>query len=171
MEGRATEKAILKMKRLLSLVRRGEGGEAGNAERKLNDLLRKYGLGLSDIEDEAEEAYRFNFKSDQEWQLFIQVYAKMRGADNLAMSNSKRRVDVVMTRAEHALMKGLWPIYLDEWKKEVELVMSAFIQKNHLYPADGTTITDPGPEELERIREMFKRAENIRRVNPERMIT
>ena len=69
---------ILKLK---ALAERGERGEAINAQRLLDKLLRQYGITLEDVIENTEEKkwYKFACRKKYEQKLLHQCYSKTSG--------------------------------------------------------------------------------------------
>lgn len=65
-----------KILKLQTLVEKGIDGEAANAKRVLENLLRKYGLTLEQVISEQEKKEKRKFEATREWQkkLLFQCY-------------------------------------------------------------------------------------------------
>lgn len=68
-------KIIELAKKLKALADRGEGGEKVNAENKLQQLIKKYGITTEEIEGEQQHDYFFKIKTTRERKLWMQIVA------------------------------------------------------------------------------------------------
>ena len=64
-------------KKLKALADKGIGGEKVNAEKMLNDLLKKHNITIEDVEGEKTENYFFKVKPEDS-NLFIQIVKRVR---------------------------------------------------------------------------------------------
>jgi len=55
-----------KLIKLLKLAEQGAGGEKVNAQNILENLLKKHGFSISDINDESNDFYSFKYKNNLE---------------------------------------------------------------------------------------------------------
>ena len=136
------EKVLEKLGKIKALAERGVGGEKETARRMYEDLCRKYGITA----DEAEAALMkleerwFSYNTQLEEQLLLQIFYKVTGdpvhyAYKGPYSRRKKR-GVKCTALEAAEIELLFSFYREEMKRELEVFMIAFKQKNNLYPEE-----------------------------------
>ena len=129
-----------KLKKLLALAERGDGGEAENARRLLEELSNKYGVSIEDLLDENQVEYHF-FEIGRNkiyLDLFSQCYYKVTGTDSLSYKQiSRSQIAVKMTAMQYAEMVSLFAWHkanfdndLEEMKKNILL---AYCRKHRLY--------------------------------------
>lgn len=125
--------------KILTLARRGIGGEKENAERMLNNLLKKYSLTLADLEDDEKIQVDLRFKGKHERDILVQcVYSTIKGWDQMAYSDNRRGLfRVKVTKAEGVELALKWNAHRKAFKKEVakqmNILMLAYVSRNHLY--------------------------------------
>lgn len=135
---------IERMKKILALARRGEGGEKTTAEAMLQRLLDKYGMTIADLDDSEQPVERREFKytTEIERRLLTQIVASVLQTRNVFAwkhRNKKIRsyeltalqyaeVDVCYTACRVALKKEL--------AKATERLYMAFVQTNDLGVSD-----------------------------------
>ena len=67
------------LNKLKALAERGIGGEKETAQRKLEELMRKYGIEEADLSDEKKEGFKFKYKNKFEKKLILQIAYKTFG--------------------------------------------------------------------------------------------
>ena len=67
------------LNKLKTLAERGIGGEKETAQRKLKELMKKYGVEEIDLSDEKKENFEFKYKNKFEKQLILQIANKTFG--------------------------------------------------------------------------------------------
>lgn len=65
------------LKKLQALAERGVGGEKEGAQRKLEQLMKKYGLEDADLSEDEEEDHDFKYHNEFEKQLLRQIFYKI----------------------------------------------------------------------------------------------
>lgn len=103
-----SENKITLAKKLQELAKRGSDGEREAAQAALNKVLRKYDITLTDLDDEQENDYRFNYHGDEELKILSQIAYKVIGERGhvhpLVYTASNRRcrkaVDISCTEAQ-----------------------------------------------------------------------
>lgn len=128
------------LKKLQALAERGVGGEKETAERKLRQLMEKYGIDEMEFAEDRLEEFEFKYKNAQEEQLIRQLLYKMFGAEWRSKSytyrfgkGSKSIQGVECTRAEGIQLQIEYEFYKDLWQQEMQLFYNAFIQKHRLF--------------------------------------
>jgi len=163
-----SDKTKERIRKIIELAKRGEGGEKKNAEKLLQEFLDKTGLALADFEDDAEECIIIDHSENSyEKILAFQILSKIKNVGNVTHYNVKRsetKFAVDLTRSEKAEFDIMFEIYRRELKEEMSLTLHAFIQKNEITPdldADGGK-EKPDNEKIEKVLERFKLMEKIR---------
>lgn len=77
------EKKIELMKKLQRLAERGVGGEKEGAQKKLQQLMKKYDIEESDLSDDKLEDHEWKYHNDFELRLLKQTIYKVMGKDGL----------------------------------------------------------------------------------------
>jgi len=153
------EKQIQILKKIKALADKGIGGEAVNAQKLFDKLLKKHGLSKSDIESEETKDYFFKVKSWDE-RLLSQI-AKCVNCDikvyDVTFEVKKHRLAgnilITCTAAEYIEIDQMFDVYSKLLKSEMELFYKAFLKANNLLvtpPKEKLrTINDLTAEEFE----------------------
>lgn len=75
------DKRIKLLKKLQALAERGVGGEKETAERKLNQLIEKYGIDEAELSDDKVVFFDFEYRNKWEQQLLRQLLYRMFGPE------------------------------------------------------------------------------------------
>ena len=127
------------LRKIHTLSVRGIGGEAEVAKRKLDELLLKHNLELEDVIHDVVKTYEFPYKTTQEEKLILQCYASL-GVENpkvfeyTKLGRRLRTLGLDLTPAQYIDLKGMVEYYKVALKKEMNRLLSAFIQRHKLYP-------------------------------------
>lgn len=127
------------LKKLQALAERGVGGEKEGAQRKLEQLMKKYGVEDVDLSEEKEEDHDFRYHNEFEQKLLRQLFYKIvpdyrqhtyyythgRG--------SKSTYGIRCTKAQALQIQIEYEFLCDLWKEEVDFFMQAFIQKHRIF--------------------------------------
>ena len=131
-----------KLLHVYQLALDGVGGEKENAEQLLQKLLQKYNITLEDLErSEKPSSHVFEVHSRYERKLMVQIAYKVLQKRpqfyhvRTGYSNriSPTKYSLTCTEAQFIEIQFLLDFYIETWKKEVESLMGAFIQKHELY--------------------------------------
>lgn len=79
------EKKIELMKKLQRLAERGVGGEKEGAQKKLQQLMKKYNIEESDLSDDKLEDHEWKYHNDEEMIIRPQDDAEMSDEDAMRM--------------------------------------------------------------------------------------
>lgn len=165
------QKVIDLARKLLALAQRGEGGERENAQNMLDLFLMKNGLTMSDIEPSTRTRRIVRDVTSDIRQMFINYCASIIGEDYCINKCQGRNYWAVeMTDVEWTKFSDEWPVYRKslkreilnrkkKQKKELELLVSAFISKHRMYSNDSGSSKEEKPltdEEIEEILQMIK---------------
>lgn len=136
------DKVQAKLRKLLALAERGEGGEKDNARRMFDKLLAKHGMTIEDLSKESRETHWFPARSRFEVRLAGQIMAKILDTmtpDIWTSRGRPKQVGVDVTPSEaiefelhyEALRRALTGCFQDAF--------SAFIQANRLFASAQTS--------------------------------
>jgi hypothetical protein len=166
-----------RLNKLLELTKRGIGGEADNAARLLQKLLKEKGLTLDELEQsQTLSKHEFRYGSMQEKKLLQQVVFAIIGARIHEGYWSVKGKPVLMFEltALEAVKVDIWFVhYKEHLKKEMEVFYEAFISAAHLYPNDGSAIQNPdnsSKEELLKAVRVGMLASNIEAPSPRQQL-
>lgn len=150
--------------KILTLSRRGVGGEKDNAERMLNNLLKKHGLTLEDLVDEdVKNITWFRCKNKVERTLLSQCCLKVIDSWDKNFWGSKSRknqIGIQVTKAQEIELGLTFDAHRRAFNKElekhVERLVSAYVQRNQLFSSTPSNESEAGkceisPEDLEAI--------------------
>mgnify|MGYP000288717312 FL=1 len=129
------KKVIDKLQKLLALAEQGVGSEKETAQRMLDKMLNKHGLTEADISDAATDVYWFIYKGAIEKALLYQLmYAVAPESNRYRKKGSKTTTGVECTKREMLDIELRFSLYREAIKKDIELLINAFILKNDIYP-------------------------------------
>lgn len=134
------EKKMELIKKLKALAERGERGERETAQKKLEQLMTKYGIEEEDLSDDVIESHVFEYHGEFERRLLVQVAYKVFGkAVNEKMYSFRRGKGMRSTRvfkctkAEAIQIQIEYEFYRDLWKEEQQFFFECFIQKHRIF--------------------------------------
>lgn len=131
------EKTKARLIKLLALAERGVGGEKLNAQRMLDNSLKKYGMTLEDLTgDQAREERKFRYgKKSFGRKLMLQCIASVVGANRPIYRYRRSSVMEVEATASEALEIELkFEVYRRALEEQISLTFDAFIQANRVFP-------------------------------------
>lgn len=148
-----------RLRKLLELARRGEGGEAETADKFLRKLLARHGLTLSDLDDEGTVAVRreFKFKGKDEEQLLTQIFCRILRSGEISAGIYRGSYVISLTPGQHIEAELMVGPLLKDYRKQKKNLLNAFVVANRLFSGqaseddDGTTLS---AEELDAILRM-----------------
>lgn len=156
---------ILKLK---ALAERGERGEAINAQRLLDKLLRQYGITLEDVIENTEEKkwYKFACRKKYEQKLLHQCYFKVLNKSEVNYIKGTGSIYYQLTAYEFAELSNLYDWHKAQLNKEINRMIddftSAYIIKHRITSDDSGSSSDDDEdkpltkEDLERISRITK---------------
>ncbi len=162
------EKILDKLGKIKQLAEKGVGGEKETAQKMYRELCQKYNIS----EDEAEndfvklEKRWFSYKTELEERLLLQIFYKVTG-DNTHYAYTgeykrRKKRGIECTAIEAAEIELLFGFYKEILKKELDVFMLAFVQKNDIYPDETARKYEKreGPERelTKEEKEKYKRA-------------
>lgn len=127
------------LKKLQALAERGVGGEKETAQKKLEQLMKKYKIEEEDLSEDKEEDYDFRYHNEFELKILRQLFYKIvpdykRHTYTYRYGKgSKSTYGIRCTKAQALQIRIEYEFYCALWKEEVDFFMSAFIQKHRLF--------------------------------------
>lgn len=145
------EKTQARIKKLQALAERGVGGEKETAARKLQELLEKN--GISSVEELAQDEYiftLFSYNGVLGRKLLSQCIYKVMGYDSdrtqYKPAHTRQKIGVYCTKAQKLEIELEYEFYERLFEEQQELFLSAFIQKQRIFPPDAP-VNDAEPTE------------------------
>lgn len=162
------DKSVLeKLRKIASLAERGYKGEAENARRALDSMLKKYGITFESLLQEERKPREFRCSNRHEFRLFLNVLVHHFGSKSEVFTSgqynkSARKIIIMLTDLEYADLAPEWDYYrtnlASEMRQTEDALLLAFISKFQLYdktPKNSGT----GGDETEQIdRDKLRRA-------------
>lgn len=105
------EKVKALIEKLHSLSERGLQAEADVAQRKVDELLKKYNLTLTEVISDTRKDFAFSFKSKFERKLFWCIYFHAVEDWNRIIYTMRRKEYVSLTNAEYVEIDLLFNYY------------------------------------------------------------
>lgn len=144
------EKKIELMKKLQRLAERGVGGEKEGAQKKLQQLMKKYNIEESDLSDDKLEDHEWKYHNDFELRLLKQTIYKVLGKDGLNQmyhyrsGKGKKTIQGVQCTKAQAIQIGIeYEFYCETWKEEHDFFFKCFVQKHKIFPTKEEMIIRP----------------------------
>lgn len=167
------EKHILLAKKLKALSDKGIGGEKLNAEKMLQDLLKKFNIKMSDIEGEEKFDYFFKLK-ENEIDLWIQIVKNVNWEIKIYGEFPKKKIKelalegnymITCAVCEYIEIEAKYKFYSDAYKQELEIFYSGFIHANQLYSSEPPTkkVSELSEKEKEEYQRTLLMASNIKK--------
>lgn len=130
------------IKKLRMMVKAGTLEESKLAQLRLNNLLRKYHLSEADLEEDAIKDFEFRYSGKLERKLLLQIIYRVLKSQSRLSSSVKKYVSgkgqrtvliVECTEAENIEIHIQFEFYTKLFKKEMDTLTEAFIQKHRLF--------------------------------------
>lgn len=142
------EKTQERIKKLQALAERGVGGEKETAARKLQELLEKNGITVEKLGEEEYTFEVFSYKDKIKRKLLAQCIYKVMGYANNATTykpaNTRNKIGIYCTKAQKLEIELEYEFYEKTFDEQQELFISAFIQKQRIFPNDAP-VDDTAP--------------------------
>jgi hypothetical protein len=124
--------------KILALAERGVGGEKDNAQRILDNLLKKHGLSLDEVirnKGESELDWKaYSFGNITERTILFQVYISIMNTVGLGYKKwSKKSVSLEADKLTHVEITEKYRYFRKLWKDELSVVVEAFVHKHNLF--------------------------------------
>jgi len=143
--------------KLLALAQRGIGGEAVNARKLLESALQRAGLTVADLGDGKRSDQAWAFRGTVERQLLGQIIWTVLGNGGVVYKHRRgRKLSGIVTPEERVRIDMLWTAHRRALRKELDLLCSAYIHAQRLFPKDA-----PEAEERELTEDEQKRLERM----------
>ena len=155
------EKKKALLQKLKALAERGMGGEKEGAERKLKQLMAKYGVDQLEFEEDQVARYEIKYRGEFEHRLLSQIIYRVRNDKEGQFfrrhgKGSKSILIAECTKAQEIQIRIEFEFYRDLLKEEQELLFEAFIQKHRIFgDSSGEEPEIQTPEEMERLERMW----------------
>ncbi len=141
-----------KLQKLLELSRRGEPGEADQARRILDQLLKKLNITEADIESPVVRKYKFRFKTSQERDILVQVICMVIGKSSVAhypKRVGRKEFVLDLTASQAAEVSTFYEQYVRAWRQLLQDTLVAFVSTNRIYPPREGEAPAPTQEQLD----------------------
>lgn len=156
------EKKMELLKKLKALAERGVGGEKEGAQKKMEQLMKKYGIEDIDLLEEKVEDYDFRYHDEIEKKLIIQIFYKVVPDFETKMyiyrygKGSRSMLGIACTKAQALQIQVEYEFYRELWKEEKELFFSAFLNKHNIFgeQKNGSEEKELTEKDLERLQRM-----------------
>lgn len=166
------EEIIEKLKKLRRLADKGIDGEKDNAQRRVEELMAKYGITESDLADENENVYTYYIEGIFCWDLLKQIafitnpdfkimylpIAKLtrdiRRTIKYIADGKKYNVVMTYTATDFVELTSKYEVLWSSLKKQADAFFFAFLDANKLLAKRSGNAPEPTEEEME----MYKRA-------------
>lgn len=131
------DKVKEKVKKLIALSQRGEGGEAVNADKLVGDLCKKYNIDINSLLDEEVRKRYFNVgRSNEVKRIFFGCCFKVMNVRELSYTESGSRIAVSLPTSKFLELSAFWEWHKSNFKEEMKrirkAVMNAYIYKHQL---------------------------------------
>ncbi len=136
------EKIIEKLKKIKALADKGFKGEAVAAKNMLDEMLKKYGLSLEDLQFDRTEERRFKFRSVPERKVMLHVALKMFGRNSpqfksFGIYTHYKECAIELNDIDFVDYSNMCDFYITQLRKEVrkfqKTVAAAFVNKHNLF--------------------------------------
>lgn len=124
-------------KKLKILSEQGVAGERYNAQKMLDNLIRKHNISFEQIESEKKEQLVYIVKKSQA-RLFSQVVYSVLGKEYEVRVSIKHPTQkwVMSTKSQEIEIRLKFDFYWKAYQKQLEIFYQAFLQKNSIFPDD-----------------------------------
>ena len=129
------------LRKLRSLAEQGFGGEKLNAQKKFDELLKKYNISDNELDEETVELYHFKVRGERERLLVAQIMYKVcNRKDNIFTFRSGlsgrqlySELGCKCTASQRIEIELLFDFYKRLYYREEKFFFSTFIQKHKLF--------------------------------------
>ncbi len=152
------------LKKIKALADEGVGGEKDNAQAQLDKLLKKYGITVQDLEDNAEHERRFTYKTEEYkyfvWQILGSVLGSVEMEKRGVFKVGTNKIAIDLTETELIEIKEKLDFFWFKYKQAKEVFKHAFFLKNNLL-SDAGGDYDPTPEQREKAKKAAQLAKGL----------
>ena len=124
-----------KLQKIKVLAERGETHEAETARKRLEVLLKKYGLQMSDLEETHKEEYRIRFKNRFELTLLVGAATAVIGperTEELKYVASRNELILESTPWEYADIANMFAWHTSNYRRERKKILKQ-LQTAYIY--------------------------------------
>jgi len=159
------EELFRKLHALSALAERGATpAESKAAADMLAKLMEKHDVTDAELSDDCVESRQFNYKGERERKLLLQIVTKVMpewvGVSYYYRKNGRRLRETVgyeCTKAQKAEIDLLFEFYKELYKKEEEMLYTAFINKHDIFGVGRSKNTEVTPlDELMKLQAMMR---------------
>lgn len=147
------DKARQRMLKLLALAKRGEGGERENAQRFLESMLKKHGMTLADLDEEAlsPDWMKFPLKTALDRRLLAQVAAMVLKSNSFLSRQyrGEKAIWLNVTKAQFLEIELHYRAFQRDLKKALEQAYIAFVNRNDIFSGVASDADAPCPHSAE----------------------
>lgn len=173
------EKLIERLKKIKALAEQGIGGEKEGAIKLYNDLLSKYELDSSEIDEEKIERHWLRYDDFLDKKLITYIFYKVTGSNTYWEKTDKRKRLVGTDCTEFELQEIIfyYQFYKVHLRNEADIFYNAFASVNYLYPDPSARLYKEDEDDdtdrkidLNRMAKIHAMAQGIDRKTPNKMI-
>lgn len=127
------------LKKLQALAERGVGGEKETAKKKLAQLMEKYNIEETDLDEEKMEVHDFRYHNEFERRILRQLFYKIvpdfrKHTYTYRYGKGSRSIcGIRCTKAQALQIQIEYDFYCGLWGEEVWFFLEAFIQKHRIF--------------------------------------
>lgn len=165
-----TDKELKLIEKINRLAKEGVGGEKINAEKKLKELMEKFGITEEDLESNKKDIYYYKVpnKNTIYYKLFIQIVANFNN-EIRTTEIEKHTIGIELTPEENIELSARIEFYFSCYKTDENLFYKAFIHKNNLY-AGVDTETEATEEMVNEMLKVLQISEGLEKHNLSKQI-
>lgn len=165
------DKLLERLKKLLTLAKRGMGGEAANAKKLLDRMMKEHGVTYAQLEVEEVKWQKFKVYTKHDNFLLNQILFMVKDTRELTIRKHKTFRWVELTDLQKIEAETLYIIYRRALKKEQERCTKAFIQANNIFGPPPDERPGMTQEEMEEIMKVLGMASGMEPVEVRKAIT
>ena len=159
-------KILSTLNKLKALAERGVGGEAVNAKRLMEKLMKDHGITAEQMEAPDIQSHGIRCQIKYTKLLRQIVYATIGERVNLFRSKAPGWMIIDCTSAEFIEISAKFRLYKKHYEAELEVFYLAFLQANNIFPPGiKKSRRELSKEELEMIDRAGEMAEGVKRVS------
>lgn len=127
------------LQKIKALADRGVEGERESAQAILSRLMEQYGISEAELEEDRRETAWFAYSQEIERRLLAQIIYMVTGASSYGCvgaytGRKRKKVGAECTAAERMEIEANYEFFKAAMNEELEIFLSAFASKNHLFP-------------------------------------
>ena len=151
-----------KLRKILELTQRGQGGEKRAAQYRLDELCRQYNIDLDTIFQDQDVEFTIKYNNKGELTVLTQIICVILGTGEVTYAPLEKIIKIKCSPLLKAEILTKTQIYLYDYRrqlaekrKELSLFPRAFIARNNIYdssdPEDDTPLTEAEKEEIMKV--------------------